>query len=324
MKLNLKGVSLTKLTDKLPENVVRGGYKVAAKMGHYKPEILIGVGIAGGIIATVTACKATLKAPEVLRKSEEELAAVKKAKEELEPEVYSEEDYRKDITICYVHKARDLAKLYGPSIAIGTASVISILCAHNIMKSRNVLLAGAYNATNEFLKDYRGRVREAVGEEKEHDIYNGIKTEKVEETVTDEKGKKKKVTKEFKKVDKSINAKYKVFYDETCQAWEEDHDYRMMFLQRVEDELNRRLARRGRVFFWELLEMIGIPVDNFGEYAYTDGWIDDGTGWESGSVKKISLGVFDAKNSQKREFVNGWIDGVLLEPNCDGYILGNS
>ena len=308
-----------KVVDKLPDPIARGAYSVGSKLAHYSPEILIGAGIAGGIITVVTACKATLKVDEVLAKSEEEIKKVKEAKETFDKETYSDEDYKKDLTIAYTHKARDLFKLYGPSVAIGTASIVCILSAHNILNRRNLLLVGAYNATNEILRDYRGRVAEHVGKEVENDIYHGLRTEKVEKEETDENGKTKKVKKTVTKSYPDVDWKYRVFFDETCEQWDDNHEYCMSFLQGIEEELNRLLVKRGpkgKVFFWELLEMIGVPTDNYGEFAYTDGWTADGT------IHKIHIVNFDNPRKVVREFVNGWTDGILLEPNCDGNILG--
>lgn len=157
------------------------------------PEILLVTGIVGVIGATVMACRATTKAHIVKEAYKETLQDIEFAKEH--DKTYSEEDERKDKMIATVQAAWGYVKVYGPSVTLGLASIGSILAGHNILKKRNAALLAAYKAVEQAFSDYRGRVVEDVGIAKDAQ-YRFDTTEKiVEEVITDENGKKKKVKK---------------------------------------------------------------------------------------------------------------------------------
>ena len=170
--------------------------KVGFGLQKKSPEILVGVGIIGAVASAVLACKATTKAGAIVEESKNSLADIREAKENgvtKAGESYSEEDHKKDLAIAYVQTGVKFAKLYAPAVMLGAASIASILASHNIMKKRNVALAAAYAAVDKSFKDYRDRVIERFGEQVEKELRYNIKAQEIEETVTDDKGKEKKV-----------------------------------------------------------------------------------------------------------------------------------
>ena len=170
--------------------------KVGFGLQKKSPEILVGVGIVGAVASAVLACKATTKAGAIVEESKNSLADIREAKENgvtKAGESYSEEDHKKDLAIAYVQTGVKFAKLYAPAVMLGAASIASILASHNIMKKRNVALAAAYAAVDKSFKDYRDRVIERFGEQVEKELRYNIKAQEIEETVTDDKGKEKKV-----------------------------------------------------------------------------------------------------------------------------------
>src|SRR5690606_16390970 len=71
----------------------------------------------------------------------------------------------KDLARAYVKGGLRILKLYGPTLAVGSASVICVISAQGIMHSRNAALAVAYTALEKGFNEYRKRVADHIGEE---------------------------------------------------------------------------------------------------------------------------------------------------------------
>lgn len=292
------------------------GLKLMANKGvllgkKHSPEILLAVGVAGVVTSTVMACKATLKAEEVVEEAKHKFETIKTAKETVDPETYSDEDYKKDLTIAYVQTAAQFVKLYGPAVVLGTASIACIVGSHSIMRKRNVALVAAYKAVDKSFKDYRQRVIDEFGEDKDRLFKNGIKQEKTTETVIDENGKKQKVEKVTETVDPNGISQYARFFDEACSQWSKTPEYNLTFLKCQQNYANDLLKSRGHVFLNEVYDMIGVPRTQAGAIV----------GWVLGQGDDyIDFGIFDGNDESKRDFVNGYERSILLDFNVDGII----
>lgn len=133
----------------------------------------------------------------------------------------------------YANTGVKFLKLYGPSIALGTLSIASILAGNHILRQRNVALAAAYVAVDKGFKQYRNRVVERFGQEVDKELRYNIKAEKFTETEIDEKtGKEKKVKKNVKVVDELEDySVYAKVFDETSRYWEKDPEMNLVFLK---------------------------------------------------------------------------------------------
>src|SRR4051812_29312204 len=151
------------------------------------PTVLFATGVAGMVGSTVLACRATLKMDEVVQNTKNDLNTAKSVKmtakeretatvtgivgervyyaEEDDQVVYTEHDYRKDCTIIYSRAAVATAKLYGPAIILGSASIASLPKSHDFLFKRNAPLPAAYIAVDEAFTIFRERVVEKYGEE---------------------------------------------------------------------------------------------------------------------------------------------------------------
>ena len=157
-------------------SVSRSFHKVGFQLKKHSPEILVVTGVVGTVVSAVMACKATTKLDSVLEQTKKDLETVentvKYIEENPESELatqYSVEDSKKDTLIICAKGGVELAKLYGPAIAVGTLSIVAILSGHNITRKRNVALAAAYATIDKTFKDYRGRVVERFGKELDHE-----------------------------------------------------------------------------------------------------------------------------------------------------------
>ena len=171
------------------ENVMRTAKVTGLKVKKASPEIMVITGIGCGIGAAVMACKATLKVEEIITDANDKMDMIKSTA--LDPtyaDRYSEEDAKKDKAILIGQTAVKLGKLYGPSIAVGAASIALICVGHNILRKRHIALVGAYCAVSDEFKNYRANVVKELGEAADKKFKYGLKLEEIEEKTTNDKG----------------------------------------------------------------------------------------------------------------------------------------
>ena len=239
--------------------ITRSYNKTMFQLKKHSPEILIVAGVAGTVVSAVMACKATTKIGEILDESKETIDTIHEAqKNEALSEKYPENVAQRDLAIIYIQTGVKLAKLYAPSVILGTLSITSILASNNILRKRNVALAAAYATVDKGFKEYRSRVVEKFGEEVDQQLRYGTVAEKIEETVTDEDGKTKKVKKTVGVSEISDYGDYAVYFDKSSPYFEGNDDYDMMFLRAQQNYANDLLRARGYLTLNEVLDGLGI------------------------------------------------------------------
>lgn len=281
------------------------------------PEILLGAGIVGFVGTIVLACRATCRADEVLEFHRRKIKDINDAKEiaDADPEgemSYDIEIYRQDKAIRYLKTTGSLAKLYAPTVAVGTLSLACILTSRNIMQKRYLGVVAAYNGLSAAFEEYRKRVRDEYGEDLDKHFRYGTTYDEL--PVYDENGKK---TKEKEKVEKT-ETEMVVPNDDTCRFfdssnpnWDKNPTFSMMWLRGQQNILNDILHTRGHVFLNEVYDALGFPHTPQGAVL---GWID-GEGDNC-----IDFGLYDPNKESVRRFVNGVDNVIMLEFNHDGVI----
>ena len=200
--------------------------KVGFQLKKHSPEILAVTGTIGIGVTAVLTYKATRKVDKVIDKHKTAMTKIHEAMETGVTEAgeeYTVEDSKKDTVITYTQTGLELAKLYGPAIAVGLASATAVLGSHRILRGRYLAVAAAYATEHKNFKEYRERMVDRFGSELDHELRYNIKTKEVEETVVDESGKETKVTKTVNVVDPStIDGDSAFFFDEYCKGWTKD------------------------------------------------------------------------------------------------------
>lgn len=303
---------------KLPVGATRRLNRLGLKFKKHSPEILVATGVVGVITSTVMACKATTKIDKVLSESKEH---VEKTKDYVEEhgftEKYTEEDYKKDLTIMYAQRGLKIARLYAPAVMLGAVSIVTILSGHNILRKRNAALAAAYATVDKGFREYRGRVIERFGEELDKELKYNIKSKELDEIKVNKKtGKEEVVKKSVHVANPNEYSDYARFFDDGCTGWTKDPEFNLMFLKDQQRYADDRLKSKGSLFLNEVYDMLGIPRTKAGACV---GWIYD----EKHPVGDnfVDFGIYDLYNEKGHDFVNGYERTILLDFNVDGNIL---
>ena len=289
----------------------------------HSPEILMITGVVGIITSGVMACKATLKVNDILEEAKSDIEKVHTVlnDESVTEEKYSEMDSKKDLAAIYVQTGLKLAKVYGPSLIIGTLSITSMFASNNILRKRNVALAAAYAVVDKSFKEYRGRVIDRFGEEVDRQIKYNLKTMKVDEVITDENGKEKKVKKKIEVGGPDMYSPYAIIFDETNPYWEKDAELNKFFLQSRQAQANDKLRANGYLFLNDVYEMLGHEKTKAGQVV---GWVYDPDSGEGDNY--VDFGLYDIYTKPKYEaeakaaFINGYERSVIIDFNVDGNI----
>lgn len=265
--------------------------KIGFGLKKRSPEILVAVGVLGTVVSAVMACKATTKINTILDETKEQLDGIHEyAGNPDVAEKYNMEDAKKDTAIVYVQAGVKLAKLYAPAVGLGILSISSILASNNILRKRNAALAAAYAVVDRSFKEYRNRVVERFGKEVDHQLRYNIKATEVEETITDEKGKEKKVKKNVEVADPNASG-YVKYFTRSNPYWEDDSSYVEMFLRAQQNYANDKLKADKHLTLNAVYDMLGFKENKAGMVV---GWIYDldhpnGDNYVEFDLKKVLL-----------------------------------
>ena len=300
------------------------------KLKKASPTIMIVGAAIGGVTAAVLACKATLKAEEIIAEHNAQVETIHSTKAQVDSgemqlkdgETYTADDMKKDITATYVHTAVWLAKVYAPAVTLGGLSLACMFGSHHIMSKRNASLTAAYIAIDKAFNEYKDRVTERFGDRVQHELEHNIKAVEVESTVKKEDGSEEAI-KEYKDIARDVDDPYSMIFDESCSLWEKDAMTNAMSINSVERSANRRLRTNGHLFLNEVIDML----DPYGKGSHRTavgqvvGWIYDPN--DKTKQNCVSLGVdhYIPGDEALKRFIDGDERSVVLHFNCDGSII---
>jgi hypothetical protein len=134
---------------------------------EHRTSLMVGGGIAGMVIAGVTAVRVTPKASMLLEERRCSKHDAYLENTEANPQL-TIKDY---IQVTW--------KYYLPPIALATVSAGAIIFAHKVDRKENAALAAAYAISESRLKEYSEKVLETVGEKKEKEVRDAIDKDRV-------------------------------------------------------------------------------------------------------------------------------------------------
>lgn len=291
-----------KITKIIPKSLT---YKVGRQMLTLKknsPHIMFVGGVVGVIAGSVLASRATLKVGDTLDEMHEDIAAVKH-------DMKDTDGYGRDLFYAYSRGTLQITKLYAPAVIVTGVSIAALTGSHVTLVKRNNALIAAYTGLQQAYANYRERVREEVGVERELDIYHAAEVKKTKKNgeVLEER---------LVDLEKS-GAEYTRIFDESSTEWNKDPDYNRAFLMARQGYFNQLLKVRGHVYLNEVLEALGFEHCDAGSVV---GWVyDKHAENEARGDNYIDFGLYEAR---AKDFMIGRERNVILDFNVDGIIYG--
>ena len=301
--------------------------KVVAKASKNKPEILA---VSGGFLIVAAFGWAIYEAVGLKDTLVETSDTVKAVEDSYQAELDKElsDEQRNDIEKEY---KKELAKArfkgvmkVGKKFVLPTATLIVGMGlgtkGFKVLRARNVVLGTALKGTQEAYKFYRENVREDLGKEADMKYARGIIGEKeIEETITDENGKEKKVKSKVPVI-KDFESPWRFEFSDTWfRTYQNSSDSNLFFIGCEEEWWNHQLDHYGEagVSMYEVLKHLGYKFEvlkdglDAKQYRKRIDFLRT-NGWSKGS--RIDLGRFNAINEPavKRQSDVCWIemDGV--------------
>lgn len=262
------------------------------------PAIMTACGIGTLIGTTILAGKAALKAQEPVKELKLKIQEANELAED-------DKQGRKQAKVEIGKQAVEIAKIFAPPVIAGSLSIFCFVASHEMSRRKQAALAAAYVAVQESYIAYRERVREAVGEEQELDLYRGPRI--VENAADSELP---------LEIDRSsrMPSPYSRFFDESSTAWTKTPEWNRMFVEAQQQWANDRLHAYGFIFLNEVYEALGLTRTQAGQIV----------GWKlgpGGGDNFVDFGIYDIADENNRAFVNGAEGVILLDFNVDGPIV---
>ena len=314
--------------------------KVIAKAGQTvaknSPTILTVGGVIGIGVTVFLACRATLKAQKVVEDHHERR---EKVEEEFDKNgIETDREYTRELAKVYGKTAIDMTKLYAVPVVLGVASIVSILGGYKILTDRNAKLmnslaavTAAYQQLDKFTKQYRKRVCDDAGKDKDLEYAYGVtkdkcetvspegKKENLKGTLHTKDGVSKKDISDFEKLNP-----YVAVFDERSREYKSSAS---MNLTTIKGQLNAwndiakaRIAEAkcGGAYPVitqnEVRRSLDLPETSAGAVTGWDLASDDYDGF-------IDFGINTITYPQNELFAEGRSTACVLEFNCTGDIV---
>lgn len=275
----------------------------------HSPTLLFGVGIVGFGATVVMASKATLRLDDILTENERKQGEAHDLFElgRLNKENYTEKDYKKDTAVLKARLCRDIARLYGPSVAVGVISVGALTGSHIVLNRRYTGVVAAYSALDKSFREYQERVAEVAPGLDQKALLNGSTSREVVEEGPNGPD----VKTIYESEGRSPYAR--LFSRETSQSWSPQSDYNFVFLSAQQRYANDLLMARGHVMLNDVYDSLGLERTKQGAVT---GWVKNN---KRGGDNMIDFGIFDEPD-RFHQFMAGKDGAIWLDFNVDGLV----
>ena len=300
------------------------------KIQKHSPEICLAVGIVTTIAGVVVACRATIKAKEVIEDHKKQMEVIhnceesgKTHNEQGEIVEYTHEDAKKDSFSTLIKTGIKIGKLYLLSLILIGLSIFCQIKGYKTLSERLAMASAAYAALAAKFKDYRARVRDKFGEDEEKAIYHNIRAKDIEMTKTDEDGNA--VTEKqtvFIADDDDYTALWSQYNEDGVKNlnWSPSVDRNLFWLRSEQAYLNSQLQlRKGRpVTLNEVRSRLGLPLTMKGQAV---GWTYEPNNPNHKGDNYIDFGLEKLYMAYRNGEEMPGEASLILEFNCDGEIL---
>lgn len=296
----------------VPNAVTLAAGKQLINLKKNSPAIMFGAGLAGTIMTVIKASQATLKLEGIIEKHEKDILTAHELVENESVE-YTDKDRERDLRTIKVRTVRDVAKLYAPSATLGVIS-LGLLCgAHVTLTRRNVALASAYTLVDRAFKEYRQRVREELGDEKDREFRFGTVSKEI--VIEGENGHEVKTVKRIGP--QGRESMYAKEFDNFCVDFDPRDEYNRNFLWMQQKYANDRLNANGYLFLNDVYKSLGMPPTTAGQVV---GWVKGGNGRTTAGDGYVELGCFNMDSQEILDIMRGDEGSIWIDPNVDGEV----
>ena len=250
------------------------------KANYYKPEMLLGAGLALFGKAIFDAIKATNKNYEEKEEINEDIEYLC-TKKEKDPILYSDSEFRKDITEAYKRKAKNIVKTYGKTVVEAIIASLLLIKSHQTMRENEAHYAMLAAALTQELKNVYSRIDKKVSPELAEEIKYGVENKEVTETVTDENGKEKEVKSKRRVISPDYHGYYTYKWDRNRPTFKHNKllrdNYRLNIQRYLNDMLDIRMKENPDKIGWIWLEDVVVNelqmMDKPTEAMHDCGWL---------------------------------------------------
>lgn len=256
---------------KFVDNAIRIGRRVVDITKHNAPTIAVVSGsiavIAGGILA----CRATLKAEDIIDQHQKQMDCIKEATENHGDE-YTDNDRKKDKVQVYASTAGKFARLYGPAVLLEAAGFAAIFGGFGLIKKRYGVALTTITTLDNRLADYRKKVIDRFGKEVDEEFTKQRgQFHEIEQKVVDEEGNETIKTINAINVDDIVEDDFTRIFDYRNPKWENSYLFNDNLFSNLEQWYTHNLQsnRMDHVFLNTILKELGFEETGIGHFY---GW----------------------------------------------------
>ena len=294
------------------------------------PEILLVTGIVTTVAGVVAACRATIKAQDVVKEYKHQMEVIEKSEsdgktvdENGEIVEYTHEDAKKDRVTTKIKCFGKCVKYYALAIILIGLSIFCQIKGYKTLSKRLAMASAAYAALASRFKNYRAYITDKFGIEEDKAALHGMKAKEIVQTRYDEDGN---PIEEKKTVmvadDDDYSAIFTKYNPDGTQnlCWSNDLDRNLTWLKMEQSYLNHELVcRKGKpITLNEVRKRLGLPLTAKGSVV---GWTYEPNNPNHHGDNYIDFGL----EPMFRAYRNGdEIPGeasLVLDFNVDGEIL---
>ena len=247
------------------ENICRKLSLAGTIIYENRSKIELTVGLIGSSVATVWIAKKATKIPEATENLVEEMRATEKAENVAKGVVDKGVATDMDLDILKTAKKTKkriikdyiliCGKILGLPVALKLASDILIVIAFKTESDRASGALAAYNMLEASFAEYRARMKEELGDEREEEIYRGVRYEEVDR-YDPETGE------TYKELEKKWGKGYSPWSCEFAKGktpyWNDEFDYNVCLVTGRERFLEQTLRMKGVVTMVDVWDALGL------------------------------------------------------------------
>lgn len=206
-----------------------------------------------------------------------------------------------------------MAKLYALPLSVGTVGIGCLLGSYGVLNQRNVASIAAYHTLASTFDQYRQRVAQDLGEDKDKEYRYGLVEREIPQY--DEDGNQ---TGTKKLVESTIDGDvYAREFDSGSELWSPVPGMNKMTLSNQQNWSNDRLNARGYLFLNDVYKVLDIPQTPAGQVV---GWLAEGhRNFDPKTMDVyVDFGLLDIEKKGRDGYVDPFESSVLLDFNVDG------